>query len=159
MTVHVSDHIEEAPMVRRGPIVACFFMVIAVTVTVFWIVQSREDAPIAAKPTIETIGAVDITVADNGDLAVARAGDGVAFAVYPHGPNQFIAGALRSIARLNGESGVVAGRYDVVRAGRNLVFLRDPQSGNEITLNAFGQVRTTEFLTAFGVRENIGGRS
>lgn len=155
----IEPRVRDHDGISTKAIAVVFSLVAAVTVMVMAIVATGNGVERDTVHGFRTIASVKIDRTDGGALAVrGQANPAMAMLVYPPGPNQYLAGALRSINRMNGvDADHLSSGYEIRGAGRSIVFLRDADSGNEINLNAFGEAATQEFITALGKRAEQGG--
>ncbi|MEM0900861.1 MAG: photosynthetic complex assembly protein PuhC [Pseudomonadota bacterium] len=144
--------------ISKAPLIACMCLVCAVTVAVFITVATGNGVQRDSAHGFRESARVLIERSADGTLHVHHAGEQREIMSFAFGPNQFLAGALRSINRMNGLPGDhLSSSYAIVRAGTSIAFLRDLETGNEVNLNAFGQLVTTQFVTAVGKQAAIGG--
>lgn len=100
--------------------------------------------PVGAKP-YTTLGAVSAVTGNDGTITMTDPASGAVLATYPAGPDQFVAGALRSLSRLAGQTyGPGTRAVEVIELRSGLVFLRDPANGEKISLDAFNRAKAKD---------------
>ena len=100
--------------------------------------------PVGVSP-FTTLGAVSAVVGEDGAITLADPANGAVLVTYPAGPDQFVAGALRSLSRLAGQPyGPGTRTVEVIELRSGLVFLRDPVNGEKISLDAFNRAKAKD---------------
>lgn len=92
---------------------------------------------------IVVTGHVQVARDDDGTIHVLDAATKEVVASYPRSREQFLAGALRSLARMRGPAVEESSRtLAVLRIGSGSVFLEDTKTGDRISLNAFNRAQS-----------------
>ena len=154
--VSVHDHHQE-PRIRWVPLMLSVGLVL-LSLTVVAVHQLRDTEPTAiGVERITNVGTVIIDRTDDGTFVVRDAAAQIVLASYAPAPNQFMAGALRSLDRMLGGPGASLGReLNVLRVGVGVVLLEDARTGDRISLNAFN--RSASLALAEQVAQTNGGR-
>lgn len=149
------DHQQE-PRIRWIPLMMSVGLVL-VSLTIVAVHQLRDTEPTAiGVERIDNVGTVIIDRTDDGTFVIRDAAAQTVLASYAPAPNQFMAGALRSLDRMLGGPGASLGReLHILRVGVGIVLLEDAQTGDRISLNAFN--RSASLGLAEQVAQSNGG--
>lgn len=149
-------HDHDAPGIRWVPLGLSVGLVV-VMLSLVAIHQWRDTEPTAVGvERIDHVGTVVVDRSADGTIRVHDAATNAVLAAYGPAPNQFMAGALRSLDRMLGGQGASLGReLDVLRVGVGIVLLEDARTGDRISLNAFN--RSASLALAEQVAQTNGG--
>lgn len=103
-------------------------------------------------------GQVRVALGEDNALSILAWPDGTPVGHYEPGPNQFGAGALRSLSRITGAELMPVRDLQIVWYRGGAVFLRDVETGEQISLNAFDRaeaLRIVERLDALNQKAEV----
>ncbi len=144
--------------VRPLPLLASLGLIVFTLVAVTIGRMTSDRVPPVGAVAYVSLGNVNVSIVPDGAITFAEVQSGAEIITYPAGLDQFAAGALRSLARLTRAPYDATPRtVEVLQMRGGLVFLRDPQSGEKINLDAFSRTKAKDLSQRVAVANKIGG--